>query len=67
MPSHLLGLKLYGPYVPLSLAGFLSVWFNRGRAFLALLCLVAAYLLYGALVGGDIASQLTGRVYTRER
>ena len=41
LPSHLLGLKLYGPYVPLSLAGFLSVWFNCGRAFPALLCLLS--------------------------
>jgi len=32
LPAPLIGLQLYAPYAALLLAGFISVWFNRGRA-----------------------------------
>jgi diguanylate cyclase (GGDEF)-like protein len=50
LPPSLSGLKVYGPYAALVLAGAISLWFNRGRAFLALLCLVVAYVSYRRLI-----------------
>ena len=50
LPVTLSGLKVYGPYAALSLAGALSLWFGRGRAFLALLCVALAYIVYGTLL-----------------
>lgn len=44
LPPSLSGLKVYGPYGALALTGVISLWFNRGRAFLALLCLAVAYI-----------------------
>ena len=63
LPPQLLDLELYGPYAALSVAGLISVWFNRGRAFLGLLCLAAGYVVYGALPSAEIDSDLAERAF----
>ena len=63
LPPHLAALELYGPYAALSLAGFISIWFKRGRAFLAVLCLLSAQAAYAALSSGDIDSSLACQTY----
>jgi GGDEF domain-containing protein len=46
LPLSLSGITLLGPYVVLVLGAAISVWFNRGRAFIALASLLAAYAGY---------------------
>jgi GGDEF domain-containing protein len=46
LPSSLAGLTVLGPYFVLLLGSVISVWFNRGRAFIALASLFAAYAGY---------------------
>jgi GGDEF domain-containing protein len=43
LPSSLSGLKTYGPYIVFALGAGLAGAFNRGRAVLALVVLIAAY------------------------
>jgi len=50
LPETLSGLRVYGPYAALLLAGALSLWFGRGRAFLAVLCIALAYIAYRTLL-----------------
>ena len=50
LPATLAGLRVYGPYGALVFAGAISLWFGRGRAFLAVLCLALAYLAYRTLL-----------------
>jgi diguanylate cyclase (GGDEF)-like protein len=46
LPASISGLGLYGPYA-LCLTGIvISLWFNRGRAFLTLLSLFLAFMAY---------------------
>jgi diguanylate cyclase (GGDEF)-like protein len=53
LPATLSGLQVYGPCVALLLAGAMCLWFGRGRAFLAVLCLGLAYITYrSVLVAG---------------
>jgi diguanylate cyclase (GGDEF)-like protein len=47
LPPSLSGLTELGPYVVLLLGATISVWFNRGRAFIAVASLLAAYSGYG--------------------
>ncbi len=61
LPPSLAGLKVYGPYAALGLAGAICLWFNRGRAFLALLCLVVAYVSYRTLIVGVELDQFASR------
>ena len=61
LPPSLAGLKVYGPYAALGLAGAICLWFNRGRAFLALLCLVVAYVSYRTLIIGVELEQPASR------
>ena len=67
LPASLSGLKVYGPYAALMLTGAIGAWFNRGRAFLALLCLAVAYLSYRTLIiGGELdqpAARKIGRAH----
>jgi diguanylate cyclase (GGDEF)-like protein len=44
LPSSLIGLKIYGPYLLLALGIAVSIAFQRGRALFALLTLAAAHL-----------------------
>jgi GGDEF domain-containing protein len=43
LPPSLSGLTVFGPYVVLLIGVAISMWFNRGRAFIALASLLAAY------------------------
>ena len=54
LPATLSGLRVYGPYAAILLAGALSLWFGRGRAFLAVLCIALAYIAYRALLQADL-------------
>jgi diguanylate cyclase (GGDEF)-like protein len=63
LPAPFTGFEFYGPYAALGLAGFMSLWFNRGRALLALLCLAMAQLAYGAVLIGEIESGLAAQSY----
>ena len=46
LPASAAGLVLFGPYVVLLLGVAISVWFNRGRAFVALSSLFLGYAGY---------------------
>jgi diguanylate cyclase (GGDEF)-like protein len=46
LPPELEGLATLGPYVPLGLAAGVTLWFNRGRAFVAAISMLAAYAGY---------------------
>jgi diguanylate cyclase (GGDEF)-like protein len=46
LPPSLAGLTDYGPYAVLALAAAVTLWFNRGRAFVAAVSLLAAYAGY---------------------
>ena len=46
LPDSLAGLTVLGPYFVLLLGAIIAVWFNRGRAFVALGSLFAAYAGY---------------------
>jgi GGDEF domain-containing protein len=46
LPTSLAGLTVLGPYFVLLLGAIISVWFNRGRAFIALGSLFVAYAGY---------------------
>ena len=50
LPATLSGLRVYGPYAALLLAAALGLWFGRGRAFLAVLCIALAYVAYRTLL-----------------
>jgi diguanylate cyclase (GGDEF)-like protein len=63
LPAPFTGVELYAPYAAFALAGFMSAWFNRGRAVLALLCLAMAQLAYAAVLVGEIESGLAGASY----
>ena len=43
LPPSLAGLRNFAPYAVLGLAGAVTLWFNRGRAFVVALSLLAAY------------------------
>jgi len=43
LPPSLAGLRSLAPYTVLGLAGAVTLWFNRGRAFVVALSLLAAY------------------------
>ena len=51
LPPSLAGLKELGPYAVLSLAAVVTLWFNRGRAFVAAVSLLAAYAGYRYALG----------------
>jgi diguanylate cyclase (GGDEF)-like protein len=46
MPASLSGLGVYGPYALCVLGALIAMWFNRGRALLALLTLFIAFAGY---------------------
>jgi diguanylate cyclase (GGDEF)-like protein len=46
LPPELEGLATLGPYLPLGLAAAVTLWFNRGRAFVAAISMLAAYAGY---------------------
>jgi diguanylate cyclase (GGDEF)-like protein len=54
LPATLSGLRVYGPYTTLLLAGAISLWFGRGRAFLAALCFGLTYIAYRSLLDAGL-------------
>src|SRR5204862_3498849 len=46
LPDSLSGLRTAGPYAVLLAAAVVSAWFNRGRAFVLALSLLAAFAAY---------------------
>ena len=51
LPRSLAGLVSIGPYVLLGLAAAVTLWFNRGRAFVAAASMLAAYAGYRYALG----------------
>ena len=64
LPPSLSGLKTLGPFVVLLLGTGMGVWFNRGRAFIALASLLAAFAGYGIALEFGAASFAARAVYT---
>ncbi len=64
LPPSLYGLKTLGPYVVLLLGTGMGVWFNRGRAFIALASLLAAFAGYSLALEIGAASFATRAVFT---
>jgi diguanylate cyclase (GGDEF)-like protein len=63
LPPSLSGLKTLGPYVVLLLGAGMGAWFNRGRAFIALASLLAAFAGYGVALEFGAASFAAHAVY----
>ena len=53
LPPELEGLASLGPYALLGLAAGVTLWFNRGRAFVAAISMLAAYAGYRYALGLD--------------
>ena len=51
LPNSLSGLTVVGPYIVLLLGVAISAWFNRGRALIMLVSLLAAYAGYSIAAG----------------
>ncbi len=64
LPPSLSGLKTLGPYVVLLLGTGMGVWFNRGRATIALASLLAAFAGYGYALGFGSAGYVARAVFT---
>jgi GGDEF domain-containing protein len=64
LPPSLAGLRVLGPGVLLLAGAAISVWFNRGRAFIALASLFAAYAGYSIALEFGTASFAARAVYT---
>jgi GGDEF domain-containing protein len=64
LPPSLSGLKTLGPCVVLLLATGMGLWFNRGRAFIALASLLAAFAGYSIALEFGAASFAARAVYT---
>ncbi|MGP1678403.1 MAG: diguanylate cyclase [Burkholderiales bacterium] len=64
LPPSLSGLKTLGPFVVLLLATTMSLWFNRGRAFIALASLLAALAGYSIALEYGAASFAARAVFT---
>jgi len=64
LPPSLAGLRVLGPGVLLLAGAAMSVWFNRGRAFIALASLFAAYAGYAIALEFGAASFAARSVFT---
>jgi GGDEF domain-containing protein len=64
LPGSLTGLTVLGPYFVLLLGSIISVWFNRGRAFIALASLFAAYAGYSIALEFGVDSFTARAVFT---
>ena len=54
LPATLSGLRIFGPYAALALAGAIGLWFGRARVLLAVLCIALAYAAYRSLLGAGV-------------
>ena len=64
LPPSLSGLKTLGPYLVLLLGTGMGAWFNRGRAFIALASLLAAFAGYSLALEFGAASFAARAVFT---
>ena len=64
LPPSLSGLKTLGPYLVLLLGTGMGVWFNRGRAFIGLASLLAAFAGYSFALEFGAASFAARAVFT---
>jgi len=64
LPPSLSGLKTLGPYLVLLLGTAMGAWFNRGRAFIGLASLLAAFAGYSLALEFGAASFAARAVYT---
>ena len=64
LPPSLSGLKTLGPCVLLLLGSGMAAWFNRGRAFIALASLLAAFAGYSLALEFGAASFAARAVFT---
>jgi len=64
LPPSLAGLRVLGPGVLLLAGAAMSIWFNRGRAFIALASLFAAFAGYSIALEFGTASFAARAVYT---
>jgi hypothetical protein len=63
VPVSVAGTKAYWPYFAAALAAILSLAFNRGRAFFAVLVLIVAYVAYNTLLSKGIVTFQARTVY----
>ena len=63
LPASLAGLKTYGPYIVFALGAGLAGAFNRGRAVLALVVLIAAYAAQQTWLQQALDAPLAHTVY----
>jgi GGDEF domain-containing protein len=64
LPPSLSGLRTLGPYVVLLLGTGMGLWFNRGRTFIALASLLAAFAGYSLTLDYGPASFAARAVFT---
>jgi len=64
LPPTLSGLKTLGPYLVLLLGTGMGLWFNRGRTFIALASLLAAFAGYSLALDFGAASFAARAVFT---
>jgi len=64
LPPSLSGLKTLGPYVVLLLGTGMGLWFNRGRTFIVLASLLAAFAGYNLALEFGAASFAARAVFT---
>jgi GGDEF domain-containing protein len=64
LPPSLAGLRTLGPFVVLLLGTAMGLWFNRGRAFIALASLLAAFAGYTIALNFDAGSFAARAVFT---
>lgn len=64
LPPSLSGLRTLGPFVVLLLGTGMGAWFNRGRAFIALASLLAAFAGYSLTLEFGAANFAARAVYT---
>jgi diguanylate cyclase (GGDEF)-like protein len=51
LPAPLAGFGVFGPYSVLVIGSAIALWFNRGRAFIALISLLVAFTAYHVSIG----------------
>ena len=56
LPSPLANFGVFGPYSVLVIGTAISLWFNRGRQFIALISLLVAFAAYHVSIGFGVAA-----------
>jgi diguanylate cyclase (GGDEF)-like protein len=63
LPASLAGLKTYGPYFVFAVSAAVAIAFNRGRALLALIVLIAAYAAQQQWLAEGLTTSTARAVY----